>query len=194
MSIQINLLPWREKRREKQKKLFFIALGVSVGVSLCLAAGIYFLLNHKMDAQRFRNQLLSDEIAQYDQKLKEINQLKKVKAALIARMNIIQQLQESRPMIVHFFDELAKIVPEGIHLQEVKRDSDMITLTGRAASNTDVSHLMRNVEKSFWLHQPYLEKIQELSELRGQKREKVYFNEFELKFILKSPQALKLGL
>lgn len=191
--IEINLLPWREELREKLKKLFLVALSSSVIGALVLVGCIYFFLESEIDAQRDRNRILTDEIARYDRQIKEIQRLKKVREALIARMNIIQQLQENRPMIVHFFDEIIKILPKGVHLTKITRSGDEILLTGQSDSNTEVSQLMRNIEKNAWLHRPLLEEIKEVKELKANRRTAIY-DEFRLKVILKSSQAMRMFL
>ena len=56
------------------------------------------------------------EIAAMDRKIKEIKELEKTKAKLIARMNVIQDLQSSRPEVVHLFDEMVNTIPEGAFL------------------------------------------------------------------------------
>ena len=40
---------------------------------------------------------------------------------MLTKIEVIQALQESRPQIVHLFDELAKSTPEGVFLHKFKK-------------------------------------------------------------------------
>jgi len=85
---------------------------------------------------------------------------KSEKEKLLARMNIIQELQTRRPEIVHLFDELARSIPDGIYLTEARQEGRTITLKGVAQSNARVSSFMRNLDRSAWFTKPRLEVIE----------------------------------
>jgi len=67
--------------------------------------------------QEQRNQILQKEIAILDKIIVEINDIEEKKRKLLAKIDLIQKLQKSRPEIVHLFDEIPKITPDGIFLQ-----------------------------------------------------------------------------
>jgi type IV pilus assembly protein PilN len=71
-------------------------------------------------------------------------------------MDVITQLQQSRPEVVHLFDELVNTLPEGVNYTEVAQSGNSIELTGDAQSSTRVSALMRNIDGSDWLRNPML--------------------------------------
>ena len=112
-----------------------------------------------MAFQNQRNALLNREIAEMDVKIKQIENLEKTKAKLIARMEVTQELQGSRPLVVHLFDELVKTVPEGAYLEKLGQSGTQLTLAGRAQSNARVSSYMRNIDASEWLAKPLLQVI-----------------------------------
>jgi type IV pilus assembly protein PilN len=152
----INLLPWREDlRREKQRQFINVAAGAAI-----LMVGIVVLVHLRMsgivEEQNNRNQFMTDQIAQVDKDIKEIESLEKEKAALLARMKVIQELQASRPEIVHIFDEIAKNTPDKVFLLSAARKGREIDLEGVADSNDYVSELMRNLNNSPWLSNPRL--------------------------------------
>tara|TARA_Y100000588_G_C13873303_1_gene761235 strand:- start:109 stop:684 length:576 start_codon:yes stop_codon:yes gene_type:complete len=156
---RINLLPWREELRKQRNKEFTITCIVVALMALAAIGGVHYSFNQQINFQNNRNQFLETEIAQLDKKIKEIKELDAEKEALIARMQIIQQLQSSRPEIVHLFDEFVTTLPEGIFYNKVVQKGREITLTGVAQSNARVSSLMRNFEASLWLEQPSLVEI-----------------------------------
>ncbi len=148
---RINLLPWREAERRRKKREFgSILIG---GLVIALAASVYMHIHVEgmVDYQKRRNAFLEGEIAQLNKMISEIRDLEKTKENLITRMNIIQQLQESRPEIVHLFDELVETMPDGAYLTKVAQKARVIYLDGRAQSNARVSAYMRNIDSSFWI-------------------------------------------
>ena len=110
--------------------------------------------------QNSRNNLLRTEIAELDQQIEEILGLESQKERLLARMDIIDQLQRSRPEIVHVFDEMVTALPEGVHLVEIKQLNTRIEVQGAAQSSTRVSALMRNIDASDWLRDPGLDVVE----------------------------------
>src|SRR6266566_4610881 len=157
---RINLLPWREGERKERKLAFLVALGVAA-----LAAGVasfaaYLLYGSMIESQEHRNQQLRAEIKTLDKQIEEINNLEVSKQKFIARMEIIEKLQRSRPEIVHVFDEIVRTLPEGVYLTGVKQTEKRLRFDGVAQSSTRVSSFMRNIDGSQWLRNPELEVVQ----------------------------------
>ena len=157
---RINLLPWREGQRKERKLAFLVALGVAA-----LAAGVtsfaaYLLYGSMIEAQQRRNDMLRTEIKTLDKHIEEINDLETAKQRFIARMDIIEKLQRSRPEIVHVFDEIVRTLPEGVYLTSVKQTGAALKFEGVAQSSTRVSSFMRNIDGSQWLRNPALEVVQ----------------------------------
>lgn len=153
---RINLLPWRETERKRRKREFAAATGIALALAVLIAMLVHLQVEIWIDAQESRNRYLSDEIAQLDRKIKEIKSLEETKANLLARMNIIQQLQESRPEAVHLVDELVNTIPEGVFITRLDQSGRSVVVEGRAQSNARVSAFMRNVEASAWIGNPKL--------------------------------------
>jgi type IV pilus assembly protein PilN len=157
---RINLLPWREGQRKERKLAFLVALGVAA-----LAAGVasfaaYLLYGSMIEAQQRRNDELRVQIKTLDKQIEEINDLETAKQRFIARMDIIEKLQRSRPEIVHVFDEIVRTLPEGVYLTAVKQNGKALKFEGVAQSSTRVSTFMRNIDGSQWLRNPALEVVQ----------------------------------
>ncbi len=170
----INLLPWRENLRKKRQRDFGTATVAALLAAAAACGGVHFYINDMIAFQGQRNAYLQREITIVDKKIKEIKELEKVKAQLIARMNVIQSLQSSRPEIVHLFDEVVTTVPEGAFLTSLVQSGSKIALKGKSQSNARVSSYMRKIEQSAWLKSPKLEVIS------TKEKDGVSLNEFVL--------------
>lgn len=156
----INLLPWRAKLRKERQRQFATAILLSVALVGLLMFVVHLHMAGLIEAQDARNEFLNQEIAALDKRIKEIKELESTKAKLLARMNVIEQLQRSRPYVVHLIDEMVRVVPEGVHLTSFEHRGAGISLQGVAQSNARVSAYMRNLDNSAWFGDPRLDVIQ----------------------------------
>ncbi|MDX1694917.1 MAG: PilN domain-containing protein [Ketobacteraceae bacterium] len=157
---KINLLPWREERRQELKRQFFVIL---FGVALIGAGCVYLVemtVQNQIENQRNRNEFIISETKKLDEKIKEIEELKKKRERLVERMNVIQDLQGNRPVIVHVFDQLAKTIPDGVFYRTIQASGDNFTIEGLAEANNRVSNLMRNLSASPMFAEPNLSTVQ----------------------------------
>jgi len=157
---RINLLPWRETERKRRRQEFFFSLGAAVATAALVTLVGRWHMSSAISHQRERNAFLEAEIKVLDEKIEEILGLEAQKRALLARMEIIETLQRSRPEIVHVFDELVQTLPDGVYLASVRQTGGRIELQGITQSSTRVSAFMRNVDNSQWLADPGLKVVE----------------------------------
>jgi type IV pilus assembly protein PilN len=157
---RINLLPWRAERRRQRQKEFLGMLGASAVLAALLAFLIVSYYNAQIEGQNERNAFMRDQIAQVDSRIKEIEALDQKKAKLLARKEVIEQLQANRSQMVHLFDSLVRTIPDGVVLTAAKQEGDKLTLEGRGQSYGRVSTYMRNLEGSGWMTRPELSIIE----------------------------------
>lgn len=157
---RINLLPWREEQRQEQKKQFVMMTMLTCILAAAIVGLIHIQMASKIDYQISRNKFVSDEITKVNDEIKEISDLQKVRRSLIERMEVIQDLQGSRPSIVHLFTEIVSTVPNGVYLESLTQVGSNLLVNGEAESNARVSTYMRNLSKSAWLKEPNLSVIE----------------------------------
>jgi len=175
----INLLPWRDElRKQKQQQFAVVGAGAAIlGALLVLLA--HMQMEGLIEKQNLRNQFLDNEIAELDTKIAKIKDIEKTKNALLARMDIIQQLQRSRPQSVHLMDQLVYTLPDGVYLNKIDQQGQALTLSGVAQSNARVSAYMRNIDGSQWMAKPKLDVIETKDNERRRSAE----------FVLRASQA-----
>ena len=182
---RINLLPWREERRKARQKEFIGMLGLAVAAGVLLSFLIYSYYSGRISSQTARNEYLRGEITKVDSQIKEIEALDQKKSKLLARKEVIEQLQSNRSQMVHLFDSLVRTIPDGVALTGIKQEGDILTLSGRSQSNARVSTYMRNLESSGWMTNPDLNVIEAKEGNPGLPYE------FNLKVKLANPNAPK---
>jgi type IV pilus assembly protein PilN len=156
----INLLPWRADLRKRRQKEFVIGLASALGLAVLVGLLAHFAVSTMIDAQQAKNDLLKSEIAQLDKQIEEIIALEEQKARMVARMEVIEKLQKSRPEVVKLFDEMVSTLPEGVYLTSVKQSDRRLEFNGVAQSSTRVSAFMRNIDGSEVLSNPDLKVIE----------------------------------
>jgi type IV pilus assembly protein PilN len=156
---KINLLPWREEiRKQKQREFVTSAAGGALVAALIVLLA-HFHIDGLIDNQNLRNEFLKTQIAVLDERIGRIKELERMKADLLARMNVIQELQRSRPESVHLMDELVRTLPDGVYLNSFTQKGRSLEVAGVAQSNARVSDYMRNIDASDWLTAPRLDLI-----------------------------------
>jgi type IV pilus assembly protein PilN len=157
---RINLLPWREQQRTDRKKAFGVGLGAAGLAALVLAGLAYLFFGQMIDAQQARNERLRAEIQTLDKQIEQINSFEQQKQQNLARMQIIEKLQQSRPEIVHVFDTFTKIIPDGIYLTSLEQKDQRFKIVGLAQTPARVSPFLETIEASEWLKEAELEQIE----------------------------------
>ena len=157
----INLLPWREWERERKRKEFLTQLVVVLVIGLLLVFGAGWQLDNSIGNQNQRNERLERGINRLDSKIAEIRTLRKERQDLLERMQVIQELQGNRPVIVRVFDEMVQTLAKGVHYRKLEMQGVELAVSGIAESNNRISALMRSLDGSEWFTEPNLKSIKE---------------------------------
>lgn len=156
MAVKINLLDWRTDLSNFRQQQFLAMLMLGAALAAGGVGMVWYGVTDAIEFQRERNAFLQNQIAEMDKKIKEIEELEKVKANLLARMKVIEELQASRTAMVHFFDEILNTLPDGVYIKTLKQAGSTVTIDGVAESNGRVSAYMKNIESSRWFAEPRL--------------------------------------
>jgi type IV pilus assembly protein PilN len=179
MMMRINLLPHREEKRKARQKQFAILAGFAAVVGLAVAGLLWFVFDQQKINQESRNKLWNDEIAKLEKQIEEIKKIREETANLLAKKQVVENLQSGRAEPVQLLDQLLRQLPEGLYLKSIKQTGAKVNVTGYAQSNARVSAFMRNIEAS-----PYLESPN-LLEIKAVTLNSLRVNEFSLDFAIK---------
>ena len=159
VDLQINLLPWRQKRREHQQRQFVNALALVALVGGFLLVVWWQIQSSQIAKQDERNALLKAEIEVFEGKIREIRALAKKRKELLDRMRVIQELQGNRPVSVRLFDEMVRQLGDNVYFEKMSLRQTRLDITGIAESNNRISTQLRNFTASEWFDGPNVSKI-----------------------------------
>lgn len=156
---RINLLPWREEaRRERQRQFLYSLVGTLVlGAILVLIVGLFY--DQQISVQEARNQRIQQEINRLQERIERIAELERTRNRLLSRKQIIEQLQASRSLTVELLDKLAKTIPVGVTLENVRQQGPNVTLLGSSQSNARVSAYLNSLEQMDLFVDPQLQYV-----------------------------------
>jgi type IV pilus assembly protein PilN len=157
--IRINLLPHRELARASRRRQFTVLLGVAVASGLVAVILGHAVIAAQQSNQDARNAFLTQEIAKLDSQIGEIKKIREQTQALLARKQVVETLQSNRTEVVHLFDQMIRLLPEGLYLKSFKQAGDVVTMTGYTQSSARVSTLMRSLDDSPWFESANLIEI-----------------------------------
>lgn len=157
--IRINLLPHREEKRKRRQQQFGILAGVAAVFALVVAGAVWFVLDRQEEDQKEQVRYIKAEIDKLDKQIEEIRRIREETAALLAKKQVVENLQSNRSEPVQLLDQLLRQLPEGVYLKQVKQNGPKVNIQGYAQSNARVSTLMRNLGASPYLENPELLEI-----------------------------------
>lgn len=144
----VNLLPWREQRRQQQKQQYIVVLAFVAIMTGLLFWFIGQIIDTQISNQNSRNQYLQTQITALESQIAEIKRIKESKSAIEQRMALIEQLQSSRNLAPQVLDELARIVPQGVSFKSLQRTGSSLQVRGTSESNNRLAEFMRQLETS----------------------------------------------
>lgn len=159
MSIRINLLPHRELKRAARRRQMNVLLGIAVAIGVMTVALGHMVISARQSNQEARNAFLTQEIAKLDNQIVEIKKIREQTQALLERKQVVETLQSNRTEVVHLFDQMIRLLPDGLYLKSFKQTGDIVNMGGYTQSSARVSTLMRSLEESPWFEQPQLVEI-----------------------------------
>ena len=154
--IRVNLLPHRAEKRKARQLQFIVLSAISVAIGALVVGAVHIVISTQISYQEGRNNYLNQEIAILDKQIAEIKKLREQTQSLLARKNVVENLQSTRSDVVHLLDQMLRILPDGVYLKSLRQTGNHINLVGYAQSSARVSTLMRSIEDSPWLNTPTL--------------------------------------
>ncbi|MCY3839648.1 MAG: PilN domain-containing protein [Gammaproteobacteria bacterium] len=189
MIARINLLPWRQRRRDRQRRAFLVQLGIVFAGSACLVFLAALVLDGRIASQDARNEFLRSGLVELERQADAIYEVRRRTDETLERLQALADLRRGRTRTVRILEELARTVTPGVHYTSLVKRGTHITAHGVARSNHAVSALMRSLEASERFEAPRLKGIEEMRATEEADHAAV----FELTFATSVPTAQDNG-
>lgn len=160
MTIEINLLAWREARREQCSKRFQRVLGLSALVGIGAGWLVSAFYQHQLDVQQRRNHYIETQGQQLDRDITTLREFRETRERMLTQIELISQLQFSRPQTVRVFSQLVTSLEDGVYYTRVSREGERLRLAGLAETNRQVSDQMRALAAREVLGVPTLAEVE----------------------------------
>ncbi len=153
---RINLL------REQQiyKPNVFIIIPISLVFVSILVLFMQYILLDKINYQQERNKYLQQEIKKFKDILREYKDLETKKHLLIKNINLLKLIEKNRVQIIHLFEELINLVPDGVFFSRLTQNANKIYLEGVTESEKNLFILIKNFKQSKFLTNPKIYSIE----------------------------------
>ena len=155
----INLLPWRERRGKRRRRVFAGSIAASLVGAVGTVAGIGLLLDARIVEARQDNARSTERLGVLDSQLAGLADLGERTAVLETQLGAIGRIQAERLDTVRVFNELARTLPPGLRYTALARRGTAISVRGIADAESSVSALMRSLERSPEFANPSLQNI-----------------------------------
>ncbi|HSH57754.1 MAG TPA: PilN domain-containing protein [Halomonas sp.] len=169
MTVEINLLPWREERRARRSRRFHVILVVAALLGLGGGYGMTWHYQQEVEAQRQRNAYVKAQSRQLDSVIREISELEQIHAEMLEQVQLFTELQSGRTQTVHIMNDLAMSLVDGVYYTRLERQGDALRLRGRAENNRQVSDQLRALALAASFNEPMLSEV-EAEDGSGQRR------------------------
>jgi type IV pilus assembly protein PilN len=146
--MQINLLPWRERRRDAIKRTFIRQIVLAVTIAAIAVYASSEFLARQLAQQELINRVLEQQIVDLDARVTEVGSLREQQAAVRGRMRLIADLQRDRATVVRVLGQFVKSLPNEVYFLSLERADGVILVEGVSDSYAGVTELMRRLESS----------------------------------------------
>ncbi|MGR2738223.1 PilN domain-containing protein [Billgrantia sp. Q4P2] len=160
MSIEINLLSWREQQRARRSRYFYLALTIMVLLGASGGLGLTYYYDAALDAQRERNAHIRERMQQLEGDIRSIGEYEAIRERMIGQVQVFSDLQQGRSQTVRVFRDLTLSLADGVHYTQLSRQGDQLRLSGRAESNHRVSEQMRALAAAPAFSEPVLSEVE----------------------------------
>lgn len=143
--LRINLLPWREARRQGRKLAFLRLLGGCALLAVLVIALMFLRLSLLSRLQEERNSHLEAAIAARQERLIEVRRLAREREAVLARLRTVEGLQRERTTLVQILRELTLRLENGVFFTSLDYADERLRLLGVAESGERISAQLRSL-------------------------------------------------
>lgn len=159
MTIDINLLAWREVRREKNTRRFYAIMLLLLIVGIALGGIVAHGYQRALTIQEQRNAHIAAHIERFDHEIAEAESYVQKVEQLSLQLTQFQRLFQERVQTAQLFNALASSLTDGVVYQRVERHDHQIRVSAVADNERQVSEQLRRLAEIPGLGVPLLSEV-----------------------------------
>jgi len=146
--IRINLLPVRAKKKRNTSIYQIVAMGAVLMVSLVGALTVHAVYANRVEEREVKIAENEQEIKRLQKIIGEVNELEKQSKRLKDQLAVIDKLEKGKRGPVRVLDEMSASIPKRVWITSFREAGGVLSITGSAMDNADISEFMRAMQKS----------------------------------------------
>lgn len=159
-AIEINLLSWRQARRQRRSRRFQLVLLLTALVGLAAGYVLFCSYDRQLEAQRQRQRFIQQQTAVLDRNIAAVTRLEARVALLKRRVGVLQSLQAERSLTVHVLNALTESLQGDVYYLALERQDDSLRLSGVALANGGVASQMVALEAVPVFAEPHFSELE----------------------------------
>lgn len=160
MIIEINLLAWREQRRERRGRLFYKVLVLAALLGLGGGYGVAWHYQQEVEAQSQRNALIEAQGRRLDSAIREVRGLGQTRERMLEQVRVLTRLQGGRTQAVQVMNDLTVTLVDGVYYTQLNRQGNDLSLSGVAENNRQVTDQLRALASVAAFDEPMLSEVE----------------------------------
>ena len=146
--IRINLIPYREARRQRQILQHVGNFVAVLLLAVALIMGVHTVSSMQLTELQEETAQLTAQNKVLKEKIGKIEHLDALRADVERKLEIVDKLQEGRFRSLVTLHEIAQLIPRNVWLKSITDTTTDISLVGLAESNKAVANFMRQLDQS----------------------------------------------
>jgi type IV pilus assembly protein PilN len=145
--VKINLLPYRENRRKRERTNFLIYGLALLSLFIVAAVGVYWYYSDYASSLEHQKTIQQAKLNDLKKKNKEIEDLKNRIDRLKKQVETIQKLTKTRDSPAPFMSALSLAMPGEVWVSAISKTGKSFSLDGTGVDNTVVINFVQNLQK-----------------------------------------------
>jgi type IV pilus assembly protein PilN len=146
--IRINLLPVRAAQKKARLYGQLAAMGLALVFTVIVCGAVYSSMAISISSEKKEIAGIEKEIASLKKVLGEVARFKQLQKEYQAKLDVLVGLKEKKTGPVHLLDELSRVLPEKMWINDFKESGGNISLKGVGLNEATVASFMRDLEAS----------------------------------------------
>ncbi|MFA0439406.1 hypothetical protein BCU70_14675 [Vibrio sp. 10N.286.49.C2] len=144
----VNLLPWRERKRNHHRQRFVVAVILSVLVAIIGVQIAAWYVSSQIDVQQARQQYLQKKIDAYQKDIALLSDIVKLHDTLEQRLRYVETLQRQRNKTTAVMNVLPELIPKGVYVDKIVMEGTRFKLSGISSRTANLAQMLDLFERS----------------------------------------------